>query len=672
MTELIIPFDDEGVPDPYWSGAINLVQPDYFAVPDNVRVDLRAVLADHLRRELTPLSFFNRGPFGLHQLAVHAPSSLVGRVLMAGSGGSDPCHAAACGLVMQRTHRRAWQAGGVTFSSPSTWTSTAQAQIAGTTTIETTREQLSELPGSQWIHAPSLIWVTARGKSLEDAIAFWNHRAMMPISFQRPLVAIVAPSAFRRPAVVTAIERGIRKNLWASKPDLLVCSSTVDTATLRGLIQSAGWTLYRRRKASFRFSVGQKRPTQRQISAGVGWEPAMFLAAPREVGARIRTFVQFERPTTLVSADSPVAFSGLAGGEIRARFSGPDELTMPPGNSLARMFHQSAIRVGNSIEIQTAPQATYEFPLQIPERAELLKASLAEHQYSYSLSDKGRYATGVERLLGDLQILRGPLAIPVIRSLTTHRIDYDLQALRRRFTEAPLDQLDEIARSLQDVRQVELPLPTIASRAKATTKEVGPVIEELVARGIVIRGLRVHCQTCGYRSFLTLSDTRPNATCPACLAPAAFISENEPTFHYRLNAMVDRASDNGVLVHLLVWNQLLRLDPKAWVLPGVDVTMDKQGAEVDILALLGPAIWFGEAKTDAIDFKVDEVSKDLSMTTKVGAKHYLLACLETIPDAITRVAVTYGAANGISIWTLEGLEGSLVQRQVSPPAHQGT
>ena len=664
ITELIIPFNDEGVPDPYWLSALELAQPDYFAIPDSVRVDIRAAISDRLHRELTPLSFFNRGPYGLHQLAVHAPSSLVNSVLMAGTAGSEPCHAAAFGSVMLNTQRRAWQAAGVTLAGPSNWRSTAQAQIAGTTIIDATRHQLSELPGSQWISTPALIWVTSGSRSLDDAIAFWNHRAMMPVRLQRPMVAIVSPSALRLAEVVTAIDRRIRETPWRSKPDVLLYSATVNNSTLKELIDSVGWTLYRRRKASFSFSSVAKNPGRRRISAGVGWDPAIFLGSDREIGARTRTFVQFERPATLVSSDSPVAFSGLAGGGIRARFSGPDELSMPPGNSIARMFHPAAIRVGQNLEIQTDAQASYDFLLQVPERPELLKASLIEHQCEYSLSDKGRYAMGVSRLLGDLEVLGGRLAVPVIRALTTRRIEYDMQALVRRFPETPPEHLDEIARSLQDVRQLDLPLAAIAGRAKATGKDAGPVIDELVTRGVVVRGLRVYCQTCGYRSFLTLSDARPRATCPACLAQAEFIGEIEPTFHYRLNAMVDRASDNGVLVHLLVWAQLLRIDAKAWVLPGVNLKLDKRGTEVDILALLGSTIWFGEAKTSAVDFKSEEVGLDLSIASQIEATNYVLACLEPIPEAVTQTAISIGTTKNISIWTLEGLDSELVKRKL--------
>jgi hypothetical protein len=423
--------------------------------------------------------------------------------------------------------------------------------------------------------------------------------------------------------------------------------------------------LYRRNTASVS-GKPSKRSSQKPISARIGWDPATFLAAHREVGSHAQSIVQLERPTTIISAESPVTFSRLGGGEIRARFSGPNELAMPPGKSLAHMFHPVAVRVGNAIEIQTAPQASYDFQLQIPARSELLKASLIEHQCIYQLSDKGRYAMGVQRLLGDLEILRRPLTIPVIRALTIHRIDHDLQALRRRFSDATPDQLDEIARSLQDVRLVDRSLLAIAGRVKASPKEIGPVIEDLVIRGLVIRGLRVQCHTCGYGSFVTLSESRPSAVCPACLASAAFTRETEPTFHYRLNAMVDRASDNGVLVHLLVWAQLLSRGADVWVLPGVDVKLRDQAAEADIVALLGSEIWVGEAKTRAVDFKGDEVHKDLSMALDIRAKHYVLACLEPIPDAILQVAMTHESAQEVFIWTLEGLDGNLIQRPVPP------
>jgi hypothetical protein len=44
-----------------------------------------------------------------------------------------------------------------------------------------------------------------------------------------------------------------------------------------------------------------------------------------------------------------------------------------------------------------------------------------------------------------------------------------------------------------------------------------------------------------------------------------------PTVQYRLNTLVDRAADQGVLPHLLVAAVLEQRDERTLILPGVDV-----------------------------------------------------------------------------------------------------
>jgi hypothetical protein len=64
-------------------------------------------------------------------------------------------------------------------------------------------------------------------------------------------------------------------------------------------------------------------------------------------------------------------------------------------------------------------------------------------------------------------------------------------------------------------------------------------------------------------------------SCPVCGAAAGFVSgpTGEPSLHYRLNALLDRASDNGVLGHLVGMAALVQDNPAAFVMPGVELQL---------------------------------------------------------------------------------------------------
>src|ERR1700729_1887103 len=68
----------------------------------------------------------------------------------------------------------------------------------------------------------------------------------------------------------------------------------------------------------------------------------------------------------------------------------------------------------------------------------------------------------------------------------------------------------------------------------------------------------------------------------------------KPMF-YRLNALIDRASDQGVLPHLLARAALQKLDDTSHVLPGADLRFpDGSRLEVDLVGVLRGKVVAGE------------------------------------------------------------------------------
>jgi hypothetical protein len=166
-------------------------------------------------------------------------------------------------------------------------------------------------------------------------------------------------------------------------------------------------------------------------------------------------------------------------------------------------------------------------------------------------------------------------------------------------------------------------------------------------------------------SFIELSDVVQAIACPGCGSSAAVGTDpnrGESELYYRLNTLVDRASDNGVMVHLLAAAALRRRDPKGHVNPGVNlIAGDGQSNEADLLALLETDIWLGEAKTSRSWFTTDQIARDVALANRTRAAHYLMTCLMPLDDEVKREASMRCEQAGIRLWVLEGAAGDLVE-----------
>jgi hypothetical protein len=167
------------------------------------------------------------------------------------------------------------------------------------------------------------------------------------------------------------------------------------------------------------------------------------------------------------------------------------------------------------------------------------------------------------------------------------------------------------------------------------------------------------------RSFIELRDVREEIACPGCRSPSTLAVDperGESELHYRLNSLVDRASENGVLVHLLAVAALRRRDPKAYVNPGANLSAaDGNQQEADIVALLGSEIWLGEAKTSAKWFTPEQIERDVALAARLRAAHYLMTCLEPIVQEQRRAASAVCEEVGVKLWILEGHSGDLAE-----------
>ena len=102
--------------------------------------------------------------------------------------------------------------------------------------------------------------------------------------------------------------------------------------------------------------------------------------------------------------------------------------------------------------------------------------------------------------------------------------------------------------------------------------------------------------------------------------------------HYRLNARVDRAADQGVIPHLFADAVLTADDPQTFLLHGVDVTFeDGTNKEVDLYGITAGNVVAGEAKTNPADFTPNQLVSDIELSVALAADTHLLVSTGEIP-----------------------------------------
>jgi hypothetical protein len=163
-------------------------------------------------------------------------------------------------------------------------------------------------------------------------------------------------------------------------------------------------------------------------------------------------------------------------------------------------------------------------------------------------------------------------------------------------------------------------------------------LETLVDQQWAERGFEIACTNCGISTFVPMADvpTRGAAICGGCQSPQRYtLKKATPKVVYRLDALVDLASDQGVLPHLLVIATLTVQDPDSSLLPGVNLPFpDSPGEddpEVDIFGVHQARVLAGEVKTKAQHFTPEQLARDVDLSKRLRADVHLLAAIDTVP-----------------------------------------
>jgi hypothetical protein len=203
---------------------------------------------------------------------------------------------------------------------------------------------------------------------------------------------------------------------------------------------------------------------------------------------------------------------------------------------------------------------------------------------------------------------------------------------------------------------------------------VGPdqstnLIDVLVEKEILHRGLILKCQHCRTADWFALEDVGEGFRCSRCRISQQILSRNffdrsEPTWYYRLDELTYQGLRNNMHVPLLALEQL-RVKSRSFMYADEQEVSrsgeSKPFIEIDVCCIADGLLTIGEAKTsDRLDgggknernvlFKYRELGQIL------GANRFLLATTGTWAPKTLESAKEIFRATNIEILTLSGPE----------------
>ncbi|MER8236111.1 hypothetical protein [Streptomyces sp. NPDC094049] len=536
-------------------------------------------------------------------------------------------------------------------------------QLRNDTRIHSTIWQFGEYQSTTPGHTPLVLWVV-EGESLRDSLDFWNTRALRPVdTIDMPMMLLPGADAVRHwlnfPEQMAHL-LGSRPDQFA--PDVALVSRSASPEQLLELA-----SVLRLEPTDERPRAGARTPVPPTRTAPFTFrtdlDPWDWVSLERHYGVPTSFDVQAfaDGPSTL-RFTQPVRFSGHAGALVR--IWGEPLLGLPTRPSIAQLVHPDAQWRDGKLQLaflpmshQLAVQMT--FPLLSQATEQLLDDVTAAHQ----LSSAGRLGTALAKR-ADSSALLEPGIYEAAVALTTPRSKELMKRLKELRAEGSPDaDLAELAATWGG-RSERRYLPADKLQ-NVRAEDRAAALERLCSLGWAERGLESDCPSCNSRSFVPLSQTSGSPQCPGCGAVSAYQSGGiAAAVYYRLDSFTDRASDNGLLPHLLVIAELCRRKPRSFFLPGTDVSFaDGSQEEVDIFGLWDGKVVSGEVKTSASEFDEAQLRRDVTLSQRLGADVHLLASVTPVEKAVRVTAQTLCDEAGLKLEVLD-------QADLRPATHK--
>jgi hypothetical protein len=145
---------------------------------------------------------------------------------------------------------------------------------------------------------------------------------------------------------------------------------------------------------------------------------------------------------------------------------------------------------------------------------------------------------------------------------------------------------------------------------------------------------------CGSRIWREISELEREFNCTGC--GAIVRSPVEPTWYYRLNTLVRSAiTEHGTVALIHALAEAREQARHSFIYsPGLEFYESfedtKPVAEIDAICLVDGYLWIGEVKTNASEFKPQEMQKLLREAQKMNADKAFVYALEGNQEALSR------------------------------------
>jgi hypothetical protein len=422
-------------------------------------------------------------------------------------------------------------------------------------------------------------------------------------------------------------------------PDVSVMSLTVPEQRLHilatevlGLVNTK-----EKRRTGHKSAAELRRPP---FTYRVNLELRQDLVFERNYGKEVEIETHLTERKALLRFSSPIDFT-TSGGLTQMRLASTAFDGLPRRDPIAEKMVQNAAWKDNSLQILTHAMQSYRLHIHLPSLDECVTTLIAAKTSQFSLSEKGRLADAISTQT-DLPVLLRPGVYEVATHLTTPRsstFKREMDALRSKGM--PEDEVQALAARWggRGARSYD---SASGFMTRLRKRVANPVVafETLCEIDWAERGVETNCARCGLRSFVPIATLNLGAKCPGCRAPTSYTADSTGlAVQYRLNTLIDLASDQGVLPHLLVMAALANKNKYTSLLGGTLVTLPGGStSEVDILGVHNQQFVAGEVKTKARDFTSQQLERDISVSSQLGVDTHILAAIDPVPDTVLKVA----------------------------------
>lgn len=499
---------------------------------------------------------------------------------------------------------------------------------------------------------PTLLWITHRD-SIKDALYFWNLRVLRSHNFD-PAPMILLPDEqiehwIHFPSLLS--EHLVRRAEFS--PDVVFNSFTVSNDDLDRIARNLGL-----RKSNAGIKVGRKWTSEMRKSPftyRADIDVRRWFTFERKYGVPSEVEAHIANGRASLRFASPVAFRSEGGYtllQIGSRlFDG-----LPRRDVVADRILRNSTWQRGTLQILTHCYNSYRLELQFPTSEEIVHLLVSKSAASYELSDKGRLGATILSDF-DIELLLSPGVYEAIIRLTTPRSKELERELRRMRKDGSSDaDLLELAarwggrgaRRYRGADDIDIP---------AASKTV-EALETLCRMNWLERGFETDCARCGVRSFVKVDAVTNDAVCPACRAQSKYSRHKAGLrVQYRLNAFIDRVSDQGIIPHILAVAALRKISPHTSLLAGTNVTFcDKSEGEIDLLGIHAGKYVAGEVKTNAREFTEDQIRWDVEKSALLGVDAHIMACITPVSETTVEFARELAAASGMELISLSAAD----------------